>query len=199
MRVWKLLPSLAVTLLALGCGGVNYMVRATPPQPFQAPPGQALIVFMRPSAYAGGNAFNLADGQGNYLGQIDGRQYVLHAVPQGQHTFIAWGENADMVQINAQAGLVYYALVGVRMGMWSARLSISALTPRRQEWPNLVQWLQISTQMAMDPGVAATYPPRADVTQRQLYAAQQAWAAYSEEDRAARILQVSDGMGPPPI
>ena len=53
--------------------------------------------------------------------------------------------------------------------------------------------------MMIDPMQIAANPPRSDVTLRQIQSAQQAWAAYGEEDRTAPILQVSDGMGPPPI
>ncbi len=189
----------ATALTLAACGGGRYMIRTQTPAAIQAPPGAALIVFMRPSNYGGAAVFHVADGQGNLLGDISGRQYFLHAVPPGQHTFIAWGENADMIQANVQAGGIYYALIGVRMGVWSARLSISALTQRREEWPNLLEWLRESTQVVRDERRFAQDPPNPNEIARRIGAAQQAWAGYDQREQGLRVLMPGDGGPPPPL
>ncbi len=195
------IPCSLLLLFALatsGCG-TRYMVRAEPPQPLAAPAEQAAIVFLRPSAFGGGATFYVADGQGNLLGGMNGRQYFVHLVAPGQHTFVAWGENADMIQANVQAGRIYFALVGVRMGVWSARLSLSALTTRRDEWPKLANWLQASTQMLLDPALVADRPLNASSVQRRIDAARGAWDGYDEAHRSLRVLEPGDGLERSPI
>ena len=188
-----------VITLGVGCaGGPAYMVRADPQPRIQAPSDQALVVIMRPSAFGAQAIFQVVDGQGTYLGHLGPRQYFVHAVPAGEHTFVAWSGGTDMMQTQLQAGRVYYVLLGVHMGAWGAEVSISALTPRRSEWVNLEQWLADSEAMSLDASRMALEPPEPSQIQERLESAQGRWDDYDEAHRALRRFEPGDGMHPPP-
>jgi hypothetical protein len=198
MRRTAILVVFTFAALAIGCAGSRYMRVASPPRAIQAPPDRALVVFLRPSSLAPAATFTVVDGRGSFLGQLGARQYFVLAAPPGAHTFVAWAENIDVMQAELAPARVYYVLVAARMGAWSAQLSISALTERRQEWASLLTWLRASTQMIPDLAAGQAGLSPGDV-QNRVAAANGTWAGYDEAQRAVRVLSAGDGRGPPPL
>ena len=138
------------------------------------------------------------DGKGRYLGDPAGKQYFMLSLEPGTHTFVAWAENADMMQATLAPGRVYYVLLSVRMGVWSARMSISALTPRREEWQNLKRWLDTSKQMVGDTAASnAWLRDNAAYVRKRMASAKEAWGVYKPKDREVRILRPEDGFAAP--
>ncbi len=180
------------------CGSSSrYMQPQQPPLAVNPQPNQAVVVFLRPSNYGGAAMFTVVDGQQRWLGDLNGRQYFVTTFPPGQHTFVVHAENNDMMQAELTAGRVYYVLISVRMGAWSARSSISALTPRREEWANLQEWMNGSTQMRADMASAQAAMNPAELAQW-IADAQQNFANYDQNERSIRILGPTDGVGPGP-
>jgi len=168
-----------------------------PPQQIQPLPDQAVVVFLRPSNYGRKVRFTIVDGQGNWLGNMQGRQYFVTTYPPGQYEFVVHAENNDLMQANLTAGRVYYVLVGVRMGAWSARASISALTPRRDEWANLDQYIAGSRQLVADMAAGNAAYNQAEILQW-VDNARTRFSRYDANEQSLRVLGPADGVGPGP-
>ncbi len=182
----------------VGCAG-RYMTPASPTQAIVADASAATVIFVRPSNYGGAASFVVVEGDGRYLGETRGREYFVDKFPPGERTFVSWGENADMVKANLEAGKIYYVLLSVRMGIWSARMSLSALTPDRSEWPKLPAWMAASREMSRDEEKIAKWLTRhEDDVQARIRSAHGAWDRYNQAKRDVRTLEPGDGFATPP-
>jgi len=168
-----------------------------PPLAINPMPDQAVVVFMRPSNYGGNVMFSVIDGQRRFLGDLNGRQYFVTTFPPGEYRFVVHAENNDMMRAQLTAGRVYYVLVAVRMGVWSARASISGLTPNREEWVNLQPWIESSTQMESDMASGQAAMNAAEIGEW-ITEAELSFANISDDERALRIVGPTDGVGPGP-
>ena len=189
--------------VAAGCGGSHWMRPAAPPQAITATPSEATVVFMRPSGYGRKARMMVVDGEGRYLGDPQGKQYFMYRFQPGHYTFVAWAENADMVEADLAAGRVYYVLLSIRMGVWTARMSLSKLTPERGEWANLQTWLTGSKQMIPDVAAAQGWVDghRDDIANR-IKTAREVFEGLAPEKRALRVIGAEEGVlvsPPPPV
>jgi hypothetical protein len=190
--------ALSCLLVQTGCAGTRFM-RANPsPTPVASVPDEATVVFLRPSLYGGAARFFMVDGEGRYLGDLQGREYFVRRFAPGSHRFVAWAENADMVQADLAAGKIYYVLLSVRMGWWTARLTASALTPRRSEWASLGSWMSESRQLVADEDAARIWQGSSQgEIQKRIGAAQEAFDGLDAEEQALRRLAPEDGFDSP--
>jgi hypothetical protein len=96
------------------------------------------------------------------------------------------------------AGKRYYVVVVPRMGSWSARVDLLALTPRSKEWPNLARWLAELDALEVDreAGQAALDARRSEID-AVIAEGQEAWAAGAANWREQRSLGLDDGEGSP--
>ena len=194
--ITKLTFGLLLATVVTACGGTpRYMRRAEPAQPIQAVADQATIVFVRPSNFGGARAFYFADSEGKFLGALTGSQYFVTQVPPGKYGFVVHAENNDMMEAEVEAGRIYYVLASVRMGVWSARASISALKPSRDEWSKLPDWMSSMSQMQLDPKLVKDVNP-AEVA-AWVNAAKTVFAGYADEKRDVRLLAPADGLTSP--
>jgi hypothetical protein len=185
-------------LVQTGCGGTRFMSANPSPTPVATAPDQATVVFLRPSLYGGAARFFVVDGEGNYLGDLRGQEYFVRRFAPGSHRFVAWAENADMVQADLAAGKIYYVLLSVRMGWWTARLSNSALTPRRSEWSSLGPWMSASRQLVADDAAARAWQGSSQKEiQKRIAAAQDAFDGMDAGDQELRRLAPEDGFDTP--
>ena len=131
----------AACLLFAGCAGTQtrFMSRAGRMVPIDIEPDKATVVFLRPSGYGRVARFFVVDGEGQYLGDVQGKEYFVHQFAPGSHKFVSWAENSEMLEADLAPGKIYYVLLSVRMGIWTARMSISALNPKRGEWVKRVE------------------------------------------------------------
>ena len=113
---------MSVAVLQTGCAGKRFMSAAPGPVSIDVVPDSATVVFLRPSAYGGAARFFVVDGEGNYLGDMQGREYFVHRFDPGEYEFVGWAENADLLKADLAAGRIYYVLLSVRMGIWTARM-----------------------------------------------------------------------------
>lgn len=182
---------------AAGCSASSqWMHPATTPRSMQAPPDQALVVVMRPSDFGSAVRFTVVDDQGRFLGQPLATSYYVLRLPPGRHTFVAWAENADMVEADLAPGKVYYLLASVRLGVWSARVALTALTPHAPEWGKRDEWLAGSEFYTVDlaGGTGHLAREEADDVQANIAEAKRAWAQYDAGHRDERTLRPADGQ-----
>jgi hypothetical protein len=138
---WRsgLIIALAVGLGA--CGGAAQMIPAG-----EAPalrPGEALIVFMRPSNYGGlvaSSVFDVTTAESKFVGIVYPGNKFAHALPAGEHTFMVVGESADFMRTTVLAGRTYHALVTPRIGVWKARFSFRPVRQAELGGPEFSEW-----------------------------------------------------------
>jgi len=138
---WRggLIIALAVALGA--CGGAAQMIPAG-----EAPairPGEALIVFMRPSNYGGlvaSSVFDVSTAESRFVGIVYPGNKFAHAVPAGEHTFMVVGESADFMRATVVAGRTYHALVTPRIGVWKARFSFRPVRQAELDGAEFSEW-----------------------------------------------------------
>src|SRR5947209_1481562 len=100
---------LLLLLLAGGCAtSTRNMVQINPPRRLMAPPDQALVVFVRPSAFAWAVSANVLDESGRFLGDATARGHFAAVVPPGRHLLIIWAENTDVLEAELAPGRIYF-------------------------------------------------------------------------------------------
>jgi hypothetical protein len=201
-QVATVLALVLVVAVTSGCGGrllAEGMIRPTVVTPLPAAPAdQALVVFVRPSAVLPGAVSTILDGDGRFYGRLLSREMFSATFAPGHHRFVAmlWGGVLDTVEADLLPGRVYFVLVSTA--------SISALTPRREEWPRLAEFLHVSERMDVD-------RPAGEAWLRQMHEliegfdvpaylaqARAEWEAADEEHRAIRTLAADDGLAAMP-
>jgi hypothetical protein len=175
------------------------MEALTAPQPIAADAGNATVVFVRPTSYAGRVKHIVMDQKGRFLGECWGETYFSVKMPPGQYTFISWSEGTPALQATLAAGKVYYVEVGVTIGAWAARARLFGLGPQRENWAEVPEWLGKSTMLV--PNEEAGQAHFATIQDRVNEVIQKGlanWAEYDAEARAKRSLTPADGVGATP-
>jgi len=187
--------AIVVATASTGCAATSeHMHPATSPAPVAAPPGSATVVFVRPSGYASGIKTTILDEHGTFLGDSLPESQFSVAVPAGKHLFVSWAENTGALQADLAAGKTYYVEVAPRMGAFSARVHLLAITPRSKSWEKLPEWLRESRPYVPDPGSGQAYlATRQDDVKERLRRAGEAIRRYDAEDLALRTINSGDG------
>ncbi len=171
------------------------MVQPRVPVPLVAPPDAALVVFLRPSGYGRGVATTILDDRGAFLGDSIGETQFAVAVPPGQHVFLSWAENTAPLQGNFLPGHVYYVEVSPRMGWWSTRIQMLALTPRSEHWSRVSEWLRETTQLVPDAAAGQAYlNGRANDVAERIRRARERLTQLDAEELADRTFLPQDGV-----
>jgi hypothetical protein len=185
-------------LLAAGCGASNasgrYMAEMTPPRPLVPPADAALVVFVRPSAYAFGIGANVLDERGRFLGDSTARGHFVAVMPPGKHMFVVWAENTDAVAADLLPGRIYFVEVAPTMGAWSAQMHLYAIKPA--DGARRDQWMRDTKQFVVSDGAAAQskLDARGGDVQERLRRAQEHLGKYDAAERARHTLDPADGI-----
>jgi len=184
-----------IAALAAGAGacGSSAMTRVATPTDLAAPAGQATVVFLRPSTFGGSSETPIVTGDGTFLGTLTGRTKLVAWLPAGEHTFIAWAENVDLVKADLTAGKVYYVLVRMRMGVWKARTTLSRYAPDLAAWAKLEAWTKASVELTRKAGEQGA-GPSADVIADKQRRAQMVWVNLDAAQRNPRTIRPEDGQ-----
>lgn len=165
------------------------------PVPLIAPPDAALVVFMRPSGYGRSVATTILDDRGMFLGDSIGETQFAVTLPPGRHVFLSWAENTAPLQGDFLPGRVYYVEVSPRMGFWSTRIQLIALTPRSEHWSHVNEWLHETTQLVPDAAAGQAYlNGRADAVAERVRRARERLTELDAEELADRTFLPQDGV-----
>jgi hypothetical protein len=158
-------------------------------------PGQALVVFVRPSGFGAAIHPTILDESGRFVGEANARACFGVTVPPGRHRFVVWAENTDALDADVVADKTYFVLVEANLGWGSARMHLYAFTPRHPDWPKREHWLAETRLYTTDfVGGQAYMQTRANEVAERLRRAEENMVGYSPEDRARRTLAVTDGL-----
>ena len=106
---------------------------------------EAVIIFMRPSAFGGAiqsSVFDVTNGDNILVGIVSSKAKVAHKTAPGEHTFMVVGESADFMGAEVEAGKKYYALVTPRFGAWKARFSLKPIHKDELESDKFMEWFR---------------------------------------------------------
>jgi hypothetical protein len=146
-----------VSLLLAGCAGSSSMMRDVPAdQSDYAPePGQALVVFMRPSGLGfaiQSVVFDATPEEPKLVGIVSAKTKIAYQVDPGEHRFMVVSESADFMDATLSEGKTYYALVTPRIGVWRARFSLHPVRKNEigekefNEWIKDTRWVENTEQ-----------------------------------------------------
>jgi hypothetical protein len=139
IRLLRAIVPVLVVACALGAAGVapaaaagedddkdSYVV-FTKDHPLPEPePGRALIFVVRPTSLGAAiKSFFFMDDE--VLGVNRGSSYFFAQVPPGQHVFWSKSENVDALELQVEAGKIYYIQQHVQMGGFRARTRLEVL------------------------------------------------------------------------
>ena len=132
MKVLKsILIFFCMGLAFSGCAS-KYMQPVDPAKEISYAPSEneAVIIFMRPSAFGGAiqsSVFDVTTEENVLVGIVSSKAKVAHKTAPGEHIFMVVGESADFMKAELEQGKMYYAIVTPRMGVWKARFSLKPI------------------------------------------------------------------------
>ena len=126
---------LALSLLAVGpLAGCASVPRAAPSldveaKSFTPSAGKARLYVVRPSSMVGAAVALHVVVDGRELGSTSRGTYLMTEVEPGEHTIGAKTmENADQEKLAAEAGRSYFFVIRPKMGFFSARVGLTAVS-----------------------------------------------------------------------
>ncbi|MBX2869891.1 MAG: hypothetical protein KTR18_14525 [Acidiferrobacterales bacterium] len=144
--------TLFIIVMLTGCAGTVVNMQELPEGevPRGANPGQAQIVFMRPSNLGfaiQSSVFEIINDEPQLIGIVAAKKKVSYQVDPGEHLFMVIGESADFMSANIAADKTYHALVTPRIGAWKARFSLRPVSSEDRgsgkfnEWNTATNWV----------------------------------------------------------
>jgi hypothetical protein len=184
-------------LLAVGCvSGPPIMVELRPPQPLQARPDAAMVVFIRPSIYAWAVTADVMDEAGRFVGRmVPNGNFAVNMAP-GRHMFTIWAENTDVLTVDVAAGHIYFVESYLTPGMFSAQFHLRAIKPALPNWAARDQWMQRTRMFTVDQaaGQARLNAHGAGAIQERLRRAEEHYAKYGPDEQFTRSITPGDGI-----
>jgi len=146
-----------MSLLLAGCAGSSSMMQDVPAErrDYAPEPGQALVVFMRPSGLGfaiQSVVFDATPQEPKLVGIVSAKTKIAYRVDPGEHRFMVVSESADFMDATLSEGKTYYALVTPRMGVWRARFSLRPVRKNEigekefNEWIKDTRWVENTEQ-----------------------------------------------------
>src|SRR5262245_778849 len=195
VRLFTIACLFALAVATIGCRARSDLMRPGVPAAISAAPDAATVVFVRPSGFAGGIVTTILDGRGRFLGDSEAESHFVVRLPPGDHVFVSWSEGTPALKASLGAGRVYFVEVAPKVGAWSARVQLLALTPRSENWAAVPGWLRETKLLVADEAAArARMAERADDLQDALRSGVEELRGYDREDLAARTLRAEDGV-----
>jgi hypothetical protein len=128
----KPLIGLAVLALMTGCASTRQMVPLPDQTKLIEDAGKSRIYVVRPSVVGGAISMRVSDGE-NEIGTTGAKGYLCWEREPGETTIRSHAENEDKLQLNTEAGAIYYIQQQIRVGVMVARNKLKLLSPQQGE------------------------------------------------------------------
>lgn len=189
----KVLKSIFIVLcigLALSGCASKYMQPVGPEREliYEPSESEAVIIFMRPSAFGGAvqsTVFDVTTGENILVGIVSSKAKVAHKTTPGEHIFMVVGESADFMGAEVEAGKKYYALVTPRVGVWKARFSLKPIHKDELESEKFMDWFSNCSFVENTDSSYQWARDNADSIQSKRETYYQKWMSKPEMDRPA--------------
>ena len=119
-RVMRSIICAAVLCSVLGCASTKQYVSLPDQSQHLDNPEQSRIYVMRPAFVGAAISMGVRDGD-MHIGSTGSKGYLCWEREPGMTTISSKSENTSKVDLNAQAGSVYYLIQHVQMGLLIAR------------------------------------------------------------------------------
>lgn len=135
----RIVGLLCIVSLLGGCAGTIKNMQASSMDKAAAAsvePGQAMVVFMRPSGFGYAVQSSVFEVKGDLpalVGIVAAKSKVAYAAQPGKRQFMAIGETAEFMDADLSADKTYYVRVDPRMGMWKARFALEPVKAETQD------------------------------------------------------------------
>ena len=156
---WPAVCALLLSLFMLGCAGQDG--RAADPRKSYAPQsGKALVVFMRPSRRASGEApaiYDISSGEPVAVGIVRLRTKIPHDAPPGQRRYMIVTQTASFMDAELDAGKTYYVVVDTRSSFAKVEFLLRPVhrgkwtTPQFARWDAATKWVANSRESDSSP------------------------------------------------
>jgi hypothetical protein len=159
----------ALVLSGSGCAYQSeYMIEGSLPEQWRTPPGQALVVFIRPSGYASSFGATVLEDKGHFLGDATAESRFAVPMSPGRHVFIIWSENTDALVADLAPNKTYYVEVGATIGAFSPRFYLYAIKSGIKNFSKREQWMSNTRPLSPNRALGQAYldTRAADVTER---------------------------------
>jgi len=87
--------------------------------------GKALVVFFRPSKFAGGAVSFIVRENDSELGKLRSGNYFIAQVEPGAHTYTVHSEAKDVTTVEVEAGETYFMTGSITMGFMAGRPNLA--------------------------------------------------------------------------
>lgn len=197
----KIGSTLLVALFAAGCGGtITGMSPVTGPADYSPAEGAATVIFVRHSNLGKKINFPVVDRNGAFVASLRGKMHAVVQVAPGTHSFFVLAENAEQVDLEAEAGRVYVIETRPRMGWGKARVTVEGVHRGSERFGEAGTWIRSTPAHRPNAAEGATWAAEhADSIRSKVARAANDFREADEEYRAARSLGVGDGYLPEEI
>ena len=164
--------------------------------------GDSQVVFLRDSFL--GNAINatlydVTNGEPKFLGVIANGTKIVYDTKPGKHVFMVVSEAADYMEAKIAPGKTYYSIVTPRMGAWKARFSLWPIrndgsSKYNTQSDSFQGWLKSTKLVENTDKSLEWYENNSNSVKAKHSEYWPVWEQKSPEDRAARTLNINDGM-----
>jgi len=194
----KLVASLSFIAFMSGCS--TQMVKSKTGLIQPPTDDQATIVFMRSSFIASGvgvELFEITDGELEFIGNLPNGSKVAHKTEPGQKVYMAYGNAADFMIANVEAGKTYYSIV--RPNWWSGGF---APTPIRTDGSSnyhtglseFESWKDDSTLLELKPTAQEWFAERRKKYEKIYRIYWNKFQTKSDDKKQQRTLNPQDGI-----
>ncbi len=188
--------SLIICLFLLaGCAGSSgYMQKVDSPNSHTPPAGKSMLVFVRTSGMGWAIDFTVIDEKGDLVGVVPAKGNVKHVTEPGKQRYLVWAENIEALDADLAPDKTYYVKLPVNMGWVAARTDMWPIKQGSDDWEDVANWVDASTEWARDEELAAKWMTKKGEASRG-YGARfdDYWDEYSEKEKEERTLKPADG------
>ncbi len=185
--------SIALLLLATGCGmQVQNYTRSIDRGAPAVTEGNASLIVVRRGGI--GEMVTLMDDQGRVIAQVDRDTWVRIPLAPGRHRIYSIPgkvtDFASVVDVDAQAGRLYYASVPRVGGLW-------AVAPRHEDrWKHRQEWIAAAHEVELDESKRTLLETELDeaVRKEAIDKVEKAWAKMDPKKQADFTLAADDGV-----
>ena len=193
---------LAVWMLGGCSGSAGLMQPAANQELVGAAADKAQVVFMRTSFVAGAitaELFEVVDGELHLIGALPTGNKIIHQATPGEHVYMAYGNAADFMLANVEAGKTYYSIVRPNWatgGFAPTPVRTDGTTdyntsiPEFNKWRDGTKLLEVKDQAKASAWFAANREKLQEVYKTY-------WARFQQKDlqqNAERTLNPQDGL-----
>jgi hypothetical protein len=198
----KLLFLLITPVLFTIAGCASNLMKPSTSEAMPTPSnGKATVVFMRSSIVAGAigvEMFEIENGKLKFIGALPNGNKFAHQTTPGRKVYMAYGQAADFMIADVQAGKTYYSIVRPNWGTGGfapTPIRKANVSDYNMHKPDFADWTKSTKPLELKQEDAAVWFEKNKAKYEEIYKTY--WARFqtkSATETAARTLRPEDGV-----